>query len=103
MTKRPSLRSTVAPPAGEAAEAAAAARELTRQQEKPAEGESMVWTTSTIHMPAELLNALRLAAMRRSMRRIGGQLDDGKNTRPSVSEIVVDLLTRHRAELDTME
>lgn len=103
MTRRPSLRNTVTPPAGEAAEAAAAARELTRQQEKPTDGENVIWTTSTIHMPAELLNALRHAAMRRSMRRIGGQLDDGKNTRPSVSEIVVDMLTRHRGELDTME
>ena len=28
---------------------------------------------------------------------------DGKNTRPSVSEIVVDMLTRHRVELDKME
>ena len=53
-------------------------------------------TIATIHMPAELLNALRHAAMRRSMRRIGGQLADGKNTRPSVSEIVVDMLQRHR-------
>jgi hypothetical protein len=29
--------------------------------------------------------------------------NNGKNTRPSVSEIVVDMLTRHRAELDTLE
>jgi hypothetical protein len=28
------------------------------------------------------------------MRRIIGRLDDRKNTRPSVSEIVVELLTR---------
>jgi len=103
MTKRPTLRSTIAPPAEETARAADVARELTRQQTNPPSGEAAVMTTSTIHMPAELLNALRLAAMRRSMRRIGGSLDDGKNTRPSVSEIVVDMLTRHRAELDTLE
>ena len=37
------------------------------------------------------------------MRRITGRLDDRKNTRPSVSEIVVELLTRHRDELDELE
>jgi hypothetical protein len=62
-----------------------------------------VMTTSTIHMPAELLNALRSAANRRSMRRTSGQLNDGKAKRPSVSEMVVELLTKHRAELDAME
>lgn len=103
MTKRPSLRSTVTQPSNEAAEAAAAARELSRQQENQPSGESETWTTSTIHMPAELLNALRLASIRRSMRRIGGQVGDGKNTRPSVSEVVVDLLRRHREELDRWE
>jgi hypothetical protein len=37
------------------------------------------------------------------MRRINGHLNDGKGTRPSVSEMVVELLTKHRAELDAME
>jgi hypothetical protein len=32
-----------------------------------------------------------------------GWLDDRKNTRPSLSEIIVDLLTRHRDELDAMD
>jgi hypothetical protein len=91
------------PPANEAAQAAAVADELQRRQEKSNSGEDVVMTTSTIHMPAELLNALRLAAGRRSMRRINGQLTDGKGTRPSVSEMVVELLTKHRAELDVME
>jgi hypothetical protein len=102
MTKRPTLRS-VMPPSDEAAQAAAVADELQRRQEKSSSGEDVVMTTSTIHMPAELLNALRSAANRRSMRRISGQLDDGKGTRPSVSEMVVELLTKHRAELDRME
>jgi hypothetical protein len=100
MTKRPTLRSVMP---SEAAQAAAVADELQRRQEKPSHGEDVVMTTSTIHMPAELLNALRAAANRRSMRRITGQLDDGKGTRPSVSEMVVELLARHRAELDAME
>lgn len=100
MTKRPTLRSVMP---DEATQAAAVADELQRRQDKSSGGESMVMTTSTIHMPAELLNALRSAANRRSMRRISGKLEDGKGTRPSVSEMVVELLTRHRAELDTME
>jgi hypothetical protein len=87
----------------EAAQAAAVADELQRRQEHSSHGEDVVMTTSTIHMPAELLNALRSAANRRSMRRINGRLNDGKGTRPSVSEMVVELLTRHRAELDGME
>lgn len=102
MTKRPTLRSAI-PPSDEAAQAAAVAGELQRRQEHSHGGESMVMTTSTIHMPAELLNALRGAANRRSMRRISGKLDDGKGTRPSVSEMVVEVLTRHRAEIDAME
>ncbi len=65
--------------------------------------EAVVMITSTIHMPAELLNALRSAANRRSMRRINGGLGDGKSKRPSVSEMVVEMLTRHRDELDEME
>jgi hypothetical protein len=99
MSKRPTLRSAMP----EAAQAAAVADELQRRQEKSSGGEDVVMTTSTIHMPAELLNALRLAAGRRSMRRINGQLNDGKGNRPSVSEMVVELLTKHRAELDAME
>jgi hypothetical protein len=37
------------------------------------------------------------------MRRLTGRLADRKNTRPSVSEIVVELLTRHRTELDELD
>jgi hypothetical protein len=102
MTRRPTLRDTITPPAGEAAQAAAA-RQLQRQHDNPSNREIMAMATSTIHIPAELLNALRAAANRRSMRRITGRLDDRKNTRPSVSEIVVELLTRHRDELDELE
>lgn len=58
-----------------------------------------VMTTSTIHLPAALLNDLRRAAARRSLRRISGHIDDGKCTRPSVSEIVVEFLTRHLDEI----
>jgi hypothetical protein len=103
MTRRPTLRETITPPASEAAQAAAAARELQRQQDYHANGESVAMATSTIHIPVELLNALRSAANRRSMRRLTGRLDDRRNTRPSVSEIVVELLTRHRAELEELE
>jgi hypothetical protein len=107
MSKRPTLRDGMKPPSDEATQAAAAAWEIQRQQERPGvtdpNGESGVMTTSTIHIPAELLNALRAAANRRSMRRITGRLDDRKNTRPSVSEIVVEMLLRHRDELDAMD
>jgi hypothetical protein len=100
MTKRPTLRSVMP---SEAAQAAAVADELQRRQEKTSHSENVAMTTSTIHMPAELLNALRAAANRRSMRRITRQLDDGKGTRPSVSEMVVEMLTKHRSELDQMD
>ena len=103
MTRRPTLRDTITPPSSEAAQAAAAARQLQRQQGNQANGEIRAMATSTIHIPVELLNALRAAANRRSLRRLTGRLEDRKNTRPSVSEIVVELLTRHRAELDEME
>jgi hypothetical protein len=79
------------------------ANKLQRQQDQVSKDETAVMTTSTIHIPAELLNALRAAANRRSMRRITGRLDDRKNTRPSVSEIVVEMLIRHRAEPDEMD
>jgi hypothetical protein len=106
MTKRTPLSAGITP-RDEAARAAATAKEIQRQQSQPGvtdpNRESTVMTTSTIHMPAELLNALRAAANRRSMRRIKGELGDRKNTRPSVSEIVVELLTRHRDELDGFE
>ncbi len=103
MTKRPTLRDGMKPPASEAIQAAATAKELQRQQDQASNDESTIMTTSTIHIPAELLNALRAAANRRSMRRITGRLDDRKNTRPSVSEIVVELLIRHRDELNEMD
>lgn len=60
-------------------------------------------TTTTIHISAELLNAVREAANRRSMRRINGHLVDGHSSRPSASEIIVDLLTHYRKDLDHME
>jgi hypothetical protein len=103
VTRRPTLRDTITPPASEAAQAAAAARQLQRQQDHPTNGESEAMATSTIHIPVDLLNALRAAANRRSMRRLTGRLTDRRNTRPSVSEIVVELLTRHRAELDELD
>ncbi len=103
MNKRHTLRSTIMPPADEATQAASAAREIQRRHDNAESSEKVSMATSTIHIPAELLNALRAAANRRSMRRITGKLDDKKNTRPSVSEIVVEMLIRHRAELDAME
>jgi hypothetical protein len=90
-------KATAQPNATASQPATAAARD------RPPADEPVVMTTSTIHIPAELLNALRTAALRRSMRRISGTLGDGKSTRPSVSEIVVEMLQRHRGELDTLE
>lgn len=101
MTKRPSLRASVAPQADEAARAVAQARELQRRQDAP-HGADRPMTTSTVHMPVELLDALRQAALRRASRR--AQADDkGRGGRPSVSEIVVELLERHRDELDDLD
>ncbi len=97
MTKRPSLGASVPAPADEAAHAVANARELQRRQDAPPGGVRPM-TTSTIHLPVELLDALRHAAMRRASRRAYAD-DKGRGGRPSVSEIVVELLERHRDEL----
>jgi hypothetical protein len=57
---------------------------------------------TTVHIPVELLQALRHAADRRAARRAKDD-PNGRGGRPSVSDIVVDLLQRHRAELDKMD
>lgn len=106
---RPSLRSSMPPVADEAAQAAAQAQEMLRRQNaQAAPGEvspdrpAAPMTTSTIHLPVELLGALRAAANRRADRKMR---DDprGRGGRPSVSEIAVELLMRHRDELDTLD
>jgi hypothetical protein len=110
MTKalRPSLRASLPPLADEAAEATARAQEILRRQTTPpAQSEDLetsqqaAMTTSTIHLPVELLGALRAAANRRADRKMRED-PRGRGGRPSVSEIVVELLTRHRDELDSM-
>ena len=50
------------------------------------------------------VEALQQAALRRAARRRRADTSGkGRGGRPSVSEIVVDLLTRHRKELDGMD
>lgn len=116
MTKRPTLRANLPAAARQEAEEAAAAAQVisaSRQAETaptPASGDDDKgpMTTSSIHMPLELLDALRAAANRRAKRKV---LERGpkvrgisqESSRPSVSEIVVELLTRHREEIDTMD
>ena len=103
MSKRPSLRANVAPIEDEAAAAADQVRQLQAHQ-APDDGERVPYTTSTIHLPAELLEALQQAALRRAARRRRADTSGkGRGGRPSVSEIVVDLLTRHRGELDGLD
>lgn len=106
---RPSLRSSMPPAADEAAQAAAQAQEMLRRQnaqarpeEAPLDRPAAPMTTSTIHLPVELLGALRAAANRRADRKMR---DDprGRGGRPSVSEIVVEMLMRHREELDGID
>ena len=103
---RPSLRASMPTVADEVAQAAAQTQEMLRRQrvalqptETPTEGPEVPMTTSTIHLPVELLGALRAAANRRADRKMR---DDprGRGGRPSVSEIVVEMLTKHRNELD---
>jgi hypothetical protein len=104
-TARPSLRASLPPVADEAAEAAARAQEMLRRQTtRPATPEELTpvaMTTSTIHLPVELLGALRAAANRRADRKMRDN-PRGRGGRPSVSEIVVELLTKHRDELNQM-
>jgi hypothetical protein len=98
--KRTSLR-TALPPGDEVAAAEAAMQAM-----RPAattDGGRVAMTTSTIHMPLDLLNALRLAAVRRAERRALADTAKGRGGRPSVSEIVVEILSQHRDEIDALD
>jgi len=105
---RPSLRASMPAVADEAAAAAARAHQMLRGQtttpapEPPQEAPQPPMTTSTIHLPVELLGALRAAANRRADRKMRED-PRGRGGRPSVSEIVVEILARHRDELDRMD
>ena len=104
MTKRPSLRAHIAPIEDEAELATERVKQIQAGQGQVAGGDRVAMTTSTIHLPAELLEALQQAALRRAARRRRADTSGkGRGGRPSVSEIVVDLLTRHREELDGMD
>jgi hypothetical protein len=100
MTKRPTLRSSLSAEPDEAAQAAAIARTLRDEATAP-EPSEVPMTTATFHLPVELLEALERAAIRRRDARRRGDTK-GRGGRPSVSEIVRDLLYRHRDELDSM-
>jgi hypothetical protein len=104
--KRPSLRTNMpAPIATEAEEAAAMVEAISKRQDAPAPVEAderQPMTTSTIHLPMDLLDALRAAALRRASRRARAD-DKGRGGRPSVSEIVVELLERHRDEIEGLD
>lgn len=100
MSKRPSLRTAMPSPADEAAEAAAIAARMNPAPSKTKPDEPM--TTTTIHLPVALLRALRNAAERRSAGRMEAD-PKGRGGRPSVSEVVVELLTKHRSELEEFE
>ena len=102
MSKRPSLRSNIVPLVDEVAAAAEHVRQLQARQARATEADRMPMTSSTVHLPQELLEALQQAAHRRAARK-RRQDPRGRGGRPSVSEIVVDLLTRHRDELDRMD
>ena len=102
MSKRPSLRSNVVPLVDEAAAAAEHVFQLQARQAPASEADKTPMTSSTIHLPQELLEALQQAAHRRASRKRRAD-PRGRGGRPSVSEIVVDLLTRHRDELDGMD
>lgn len=101
MTKRPSLRANVTP-LDEADAAVEQVFELQARQSAAADGERVPMTTSTIHLPSELLEALQQTSLRRAARKRRAD-PKGRGGRPSVSEIVVELLTRHRDELDRMD
>jgi hypothetical protein len=116
MTKRPTLRNNLPAAARqEVVEGAAAAQAITasRQAEVApvADGagdDRGPMTTSSIHIPLELLDALRAAANRRAARKVRerGPKVRGisqESSRPSVSEIVVELLTLHRDEIDKLD
>lgn len=70
---------------------ALAAQARAKQTATPATLERREYLSTAIHLPKDLWVLLRNAAFRRAMKRGG---------RPSVSALLVDLIERHRAELE---
>ena len=71
MSKRPSLRANVAP-LDEADTAVEQVFQLQARQSAAADDERVPMTTSTIHLPSELLEALQQASLRRAARKTPG-------------------------------
>ncbi len=101
VSKRPSLRDNLTTQ-GEAAEAVAAVRELQRRQHTPDTQGERAMTTSTFHLPADLLFSLQQAAVRRADRK-RRESPNGRGGRPSVSEIVVELLEEQRERIEKLD
>lgn len=101
LNRRPSLRDNLSPQS-EAAEAAAAVRELQRRQQAPADYADRAMTTATIHLPSDLLFALQQASLRRADRK-RRESRNGRGGRPSVSEIVVELLEDLRERIEKLD
>ena len=102
MSKRASLRLNMPAAARQEAAEATAAVAVINASRQPKAADKRPMTTSTIHLPVDLLDALRAAALRRASHKARAD-SHGRGGRPSVSEIVVEILTRHRDELDVME
>ncbi len=54
------------------------------------------WTTTSLHIRREHLTLLRRAAAV-----LGDRVDRAKGARASVSQVIAELIERHRAELET--
>jgi hypothetical protein len=78
----------------------AQARALGRRAAPGTDGEP--YGTTSIHMPLALLAALRDVPNRRANRK-ARENPKGRGGRPSVSEIMVELLERHTDELAGMD
>ncbi len=57
----------------------------------PSRTSSEGWASTSVHLPVELLELLRMAAVKRASRQGG---------RPNVSEIVREALEAHRKEIE---
>jgi hypothetical protein len=86
----------------ETARLAETARQIERHsQASPATDDDKAVVIS-VNLPLALLSAMREAADRRALR-LAREHPRGRGGRPSVSAIVVDILQRHRDEIDGIE
>lgn len=116
MTKRPGLRTALTPAASAVADEATRTVEAIEARRAaaaaPAGDDDALMASTSIHLPLELLNALTRAANWRAEREKEERARERRHrlgepkrpsTRPSVSKVIVEILSRHLDEIEAIE